>query len=186
MHSYRPTAVPLGFILLSLALIAASCADKPARDSDEPSDLVESKTLDSDEPSDLVESKTMKAELDRLLAEVFKAAQDAGEPVPKGVDRNDLVARMIRETREYHPTFLRVRPDVERRWKEGNFADEAAKTRVNQAIQTLSDFKVALASMHKDLIEQHKAGALSGARLELAAQLFEAELAKFKEALGLK
>jgi len=184
MHSYRPTAVPLGYILLSLALIAASCADEPARDSDEPSDLVESKTLDSDEPSDLVESKTLKAELNRLLAEVLKAAQDAGEPVP--IDRNDLVARMIREARKYHPTFLRVRPDVERRWKEGNFADEAAKTRVNQAIQTLSDFKVALPRMHKDLIEQHKAEALSGARLELAAQLFEAQLAKLKEGLGLK
>lgn len=72
---------------------------------------------------------------------------------------------------------------MERRWKEGDFADEKAKARINSALTWLVKYRVPQPKMHKQLISEYKAKKLNGARLELTAQLLEVEVEKLKKGL---
>jgi len=169
MYWHIGSFVVAGYFLLGASVITAVAGDR-APDSGGPE-------------SELVESETLKAELSKLVADTLKSARDAGETVPEGTDAKELTARIIRDTRKYQPTFLRVRPEVERRWKKGEFAEATAKARIQSACATLAEFKVALPNMHRLVIEQYQAKTLSGVRLELAAGLLEAEVAHFEKAL---
>ncbi len=71
----------------------------------------------------------------------------------------------IRKSRKVHPTFLRVTPEVEARWKKGEFDDAAAKQRMTESLKLLQDVEVKLPCMHEIFVEQFQAGTLSGARL---------------------
>jgi hypothetical protein len=133
--------------------------------------------LAENESDKLVESKALKAELQQLVAETLKAAREAGEPVPAEMTAEKMIARFIPEIRKHDPTFLRVRPDIEKNYEQGEFDDAAARARWKSAVNTLADFNVKLPKLHERLLSADEARPLRGARLELAAQLFEAQVA---------
>ncbi len=130
----------------------------------------------------LEESETLKFEMSQLVEETLKAAIKAGE-APQDADAKTLTAMLVAQTRETNPLFLYVRPDQEKAWKAAKFDEKATAGRIQNAVRPLEEFQVALPRLHKSLIEKHRAGKLSGARQQLAAELLEAQVAKFVQGL---
>lgn len=124
---------------------------------------------------ELVESEILKTELKTLIDDMVKA----GKPLPPGFDAK----RFIEQTRKSDPDFLRVSVDVEAQWKRNQFDEAGAGERIKAAVRVFQEFDVEIPAMNGILVKQYDSGKLKGARLELAAQLLDAEVESLKKKL---
>lgn len=133
---------------------------------------------------DRVESKVLKAELRKLIATAMNAESNdsSSAPTDEAIDRR--LALVIDNARQQTPKFLRVWPEQERRFEQGEFDDTRARKRLKSAINTLVDFDAKLPVLCERLLREDRAKPLQSAQLELAYQLFNMGSAKLEKLLS--
>ncbi len=127
-------------------------------------------------------SETLKTEMSKLIEETVKAAKKSGDAA-KTADSKTVFALLLAQIRDTNPLFLYVEPEQENAWKANKFDEKAANVRIQGSIKLLADYNVALPRLHQRLIKEFHAGTLTGVRRELAAELLEAQVAKFVQGL---
>ena len=123
----------------------------------------------------LVDSRILQQEFDALFQE-FSRAPDWGVPDSENRTANDQ--DVIATYRVLSPGFLRVSAQQELSYRGGRFDDAAARIKIVNTVQILTDFGVDLSKVSTHLLERSQSDMLSGARLQLAIQILQVELRK--------
>jgi len=132
----------------------------------------------ADLPPGYVQSEVLGQALADLAADMVAQQVKDGQPVPESWKKPNFLPRVIAEYNRETPAVLRATAGKERKWKAGQFDEEAAQRRIDATLKLLADFGVEMPTITQYAITKHRTGQLKGAQLELTSRLLNAQLRK--------
>lgn len=127
-------------------------------------------------PVQKTESEVLQTAFAETLADVVsQMKKDKGEFSPEAT-KPEFVVRSMEMMKDKFPSLFLVTPVEEASFKAGRFEDDLNRKRVEQSIDQLAEYEVALPKMCLVLINKHRSGKLEGSQLELAARLLSAQV----------
>jgi serine/threonine protein kinase len=137
----------------------------------------------------LVDSRILRREFDALFGQFPRGPDwevwDVADPENRTASAQDVIAAY----RVLWPSFLRVSEQQELSYRDGRFDDAAARIGIANMgqfvskVRILTNVEVNVSKVSIHLLEQARRGMLSGARAQLAIEIFEVEIQRLAKQL---
>lgn len=127
-----------------------------------------------------VESEVLQTTVTNTLAELIGQMKRDKSTLPPEAEKPDFVARHMEMMKGKYPSLFLVSPRQESTFKTGRFQDDRNSRKMEQLIQQLSEYDVALPRVSVFLINKFRNKQLAGAQLELAVRLLAAQVDEMK------